>query len=93
MKRSTERPDLTFLLAGLIASFAALPVLSQGKLERGVYEYVIRKCTMDIDGATAALEEKIQGRSLRLIAKYDQAAPEKCSFRTRVFILYDPEYA
>jgi hypothetical protein len=93
MKRATERAALTFLLAGMMVFSATLPAIPKEKPEKGVYEYVVRKCTMDIDGATAALEEKIQGRSLRLIARYDQAAPEKCSFRTRVFILYDPEYA
>jgi hypothetical protein len=62
-------------------------------IEIGVYEYVIQKCELDFDNASTTIEQAITSSPFEFVAKYDQAPPEDCSVRTRVFILYDPVYA
>ena len=93
MKRIRRQTGPTFLLAGLIGLSVAFTAVAAEKTEKGVYEYVVRKCTIDIGGATEALVKGIQESSFRLIAQYDQAGPGNCSFRARVFIVHEPGYA
>jgi len=84
------------LILVILCSFIAVSFLwSDGveQEEQGVYEYVLHRCDMEFEEASAALEEAIQFSNFELAAKFDQATPEGCALKTRVFILFDEEYA
>lgn len=77
---------LTILLVFLLFGAA----LSADKV--GVYEFVVQKCSQGFDEAAGALEEALREK-FQLVGVVDEAAPENCQFRTRVFAVYSPEYA
>jgi len=79
--------SLVFLFLGNILS------AETNSTKKGVYEYVVVKSSVSFDEATANLEEAITQSSFQLIKKLDQEAPAPCKYKTRVIIMYDPQYA
>lgn len=60
---------------------------------QGVYQYVVQECETNFVETSDLLALAISESNFQLVAKPDMAAPENCSFRSRVFIVYEPEYA
>ncbi|MFC2167926.1 hypothetical protein ACFLRW_02995 [Acidobacteriota bacterium] len=90
MKQIAKLAVFSLVLFGLTCFVSAR---EKKGFEIGVYEYVIQKCDLDFENASNILENSIQSSSFELVASYDQASPEECSLRTRVFVLYDSVYA
>jgi hypothetical protein len=61
--------------------------------KQGVYEYVIQSSTTAFEDAAKALATSIETSSFQFIAAVDQESGDKCSYRTKTFILYDSLYA
>lgn len=84
----------TLMTAGLMLLFlGSFLSAATNSAKKGVYEYVVTKSSLSLDEAAANLEETVAQSSFQLIAKLDQEAPAPCQFKTRVFVLYDPQYA
>jgi hypothetical protein len=80
-----------------LAVFAFFALLSfhsahaqNGKNEYGVYQYVVQSAQGTFEEVSAAIEN---AAGPRLLAKVDAGAPENCSYKARVFVLYDSAYA
>jgi hypothetical protein len=80
---------------GIALGMAVLihPAFPAEEGKQGVYEYVVRKSPLSFEEASRSLDSAIAASDFVLAGKFDQAAPEDCGYRTRVFILYDLEYA
>ncbi len=61
--------------------------------KQGVYEYVVRASQMDLDEATRLLEKQFVNSSFQVIANLDAAVSEGCTYRARVIVAYDHQYA
>ncbi|MFC2157895.1 hypothetical protein ACFLT9_08670 [Acidobacteriota bacterium] len=90
--KNTKINRSTILLL-ILVSIASGLFADTAPVKKGVFEYVIRNCTQNFDEASTLLEEAIGESAFQLLAKHDQAPPETCEFKTRVFILLDSEYA
>ncbi len=67
--------------------------LDQNIKKQGVYEYVIQNSQMAFEEASTLLEGQFADSSFTLLAKHDSGVPENCEYRSRIFILYQPNYA
>jgi uncharacterized protein (DUF302 family) len=63
------------------------------KKEYGVYEYVVQSAQGSFDEIATALENAATAAGMRLLAKVDAGVPKNCSYKARVFVLYDSAYA
>lgn len=81
-----------FSFLAVLAFTAFLPAADQPGNKFGVYEYVLQKCQGEFDAVSQALETAVDSSSFQLLAKHDEKAPGDCTFKTRVFILYAPDY-
>jgi hypothetical protein len=61
--------------------------------EYGVYEYVVQSAQGSFDEISTALENSATENGWRLLAKVDAGVPKDCTYRARVFVLYDSVYA
>lgn len=83
-----------------LASFTVFSLLAlhnvyaqDGKKEYGVYQYVVQSAQGTFEDISAALENGARAAGWRLLAKVNAGAPENCSYKARVFVLYDSAYA
>ncbi|MGD9900450.1 MAG: hypothetical protein AB7T22_15095 [Calditrichaceae bacterium] len=74
-----------------------LPVLltAQDKIEQkqGVYEYVVTKVNGDFTQVSSSLEDAINASGYLLLAKMDTGLKDECSYKSRIFVIYDSAYA
>jgi uncharacterized protein (DUF302 family) len=86
-----------------LAAFAVFPLVvflaihnasaQNAKKEYGVYEYVVQSAHGSFDEIATALENAATAAGMRVLAKVDAGVPENCSYKARVFVLYDSAYA
>lgn len=90
-KRATRIVTLLLLSTALAAMTVSVSFAIDA--QQGVYEYVVQNSTLSFNEAAAAMEQAIETSSFRFVGKLDQTPPEQCGYQTRVYLLYDPDYA
>ena len=88
----TSRIALIASMVLLLCTAALLATDNPDIARQGVYEYVVRESQMDFVRAAALLEQQFIHGDIQLLAKLDAGVPEGCTYRARVFVVYDPEY-
>ncbi len=87
-----------FTLKIVVLTFCmVLPVLlsAQDNIEKkqGVYEYVVTKANGDFNQVSSSIEDAVNAKGYKLLAKMDTGLKEECSYKSRVFVIYDSVYA
>ncbi len=59
----------------------------------GVYQYVVRKAEGTIDEISATITEAAVNSGWTVSGTTDSGDPDKCDFRSRVLVLFNPQYA
>jgi hypothetical protein len=72
-----------FLILGLLSTLFAQDS------KKGVYEFVVQNVQQSFEEASDLLEQAIKDSDSQFVTAIDQAAKEKCDFRSKVFVLYD----
>ncbi len=84
---------LSVVVLLLLAFCGVSSAVDKINTKKGVYEYVIEKSDLDFEQASEALLANIDTHGFHLLAKIDATSPDECSFRARVFTMYDSAYA
>jgi uncharacterized protein (DUF302 family) len=82
-----------FMLSFLLAANIGFGKNGGDEKEYGVYEYVIQSAQGSFEDISAALETGAAENGWQILAKVDAGVPKDCTFRARVFVLYDSVYA
>ncbi|GAB4380270.1 MAG: hypothetical protein Kow0042_30260 [Calditrichia bacterium] len=92
---------LYILLYGLLFTLFLLPnegtiAQVQGQKispQQGVYEYIVSEAALNFEECTAELEKALLEGKFLLVAEAEAASPENCSYRSKVFTVFDSSYA
>ncbi|MCI0443748.1 hypothetical protein L0152_11100 [bacterium] len=61
--------------------------------EYGVYQYVVTPARGTFDEISKALDQSANGSGWRVLAMVDAGVPKGCSYKSKVFVLFDSKYA
>lgn len=84
---------IALLLSCLMLSNEALAKDEKSKKEYGVYEYVVQSAEGSFEEISQALENSATEAGWQVLAKVDAGTQAGCSYRARVFVVFQREYA
>jgi len=85
------------LAAAVVAVLAAASVPGAVRAQtvpraQSVYEYVVTATQGSFEEVSASIQGAVSEAGWRLLATVDSGVPEGCSFRSRVFVLFEESY-
>lgn len=83
---------LSISMLFLTALFFATAGMASEK-EYGVYEYVVKKAQGSFEQVSADLHAAASGAGWKILAAIDAGPMEDCTYKARVFVLYNADYA
>ena len=93
MNARKSRINITaFLMLAVLASMS-LPAKAIDGETYGVFQYVVQKAEGSIDEISAAISEAAVNSGWSVSGTTDSGDPNNCDFKSRVIVLYHPQYA